>query len=615
MGALSATPDGTLFAGTGEANPGGGSIVYPGSGVYRSTDDARTWQPVGLADSGSIGRIAVDPTDSDRLFVAASGPLFAPGGQRGLYRSTDGGESFDLVLPGPNPTTGAVDVVVDPVRPNRVYAALWDRIREPDLRDYGGPGSGIYRSTDGGDTWTRLTEGLPQPEEGLGRIGLAVAPSDPDRLYAIVIRGNGRFEGLFTSGDAGTVWTRLPDTETLVGSQSTFGWWFGRVWVDPDDARHVFVAGVPMIESTNGGRTWGAEFDAFHVDQHAMTWSPHDQQRVYIGNDGGVYRSEDDGALGAPWISATREPWTQFYTVAVSRQDPSRISGGSQDNGSLRSWGEPDWNTYVGGDGLENLINPADQENVYGCFQFGNCFRSEDGGDTLTNITPGTVSDRRNWQTPLVFDPTDPSTLYYGGDRVNRSTDQGRTWQVISPDLTGGPGRDERPFGTLTTISVAATDPQRIYAGTDDARLWTSADGGGTWTRLDEGTALPDRWVTSTAVDPRDADRAYATFSGFRAGSSAAHVFRTTDSGGTWTDISGNLPDAPVNHVQLNPGKGNQLYVATDVGVFGTRDGGGKWFRIGEGLPQVPVTELMLHPEGDALFAATYGRGIYRVPR
>lgn len=624
MGALAVTSDGTLYAGTGEPNMGGGSVVYPGTGMYRSTDDGQSWEQIGLSDSGTIGDIAVDPTDPGRHFVAASGPIFNEGGQRGLYRTTDGGETYELVLPPQNETTGAVDVAIDPEDPDTVYATTWDRIRYPDLRRYGGPGSGVYRSTDGGNSWEQLTNGLPNPEDGVGRIGLAVAPSDPDRLYAIVIASDGYFEGFYTSSDGGDSWDRAPESERLDASQSSFGWWFGKVWVEPDDAGHVFVAGVPLVESTDGGRSWSAQARDFHVDQHAMTWSQHSDGRVYLGNDGGVYRSQHDGSLDQPWIEALHEPYTQFYTTAVSRQDPSRISGGTQDNGSVRSWGGEHWNTYLGGDGLQNLIDPRDQRTVYGCYQYGNCFRSEDGGDNLTDITDGTVSDRRQWKTPLVFDPSDPSTLYYGGNRVNRSTDQGRSWEVISPDLTGGPdgpwpgGGGPYPYGTVTAITVAPSDPDRIYAGTDDSRVWTSPDGGQTWNRLDTGAAseLPDQWVTSIEVSPRKPGTVYVTFSGYRQGEDTPHVFKSRDAGGTWNDISGDLPDAPVNDLVLHPRQPNRLYVATDVGVFGTRAGGhgAGWFAVGgDALPLAPVTDIEYHDESQLLTAATFGRGIYQI--
>ncbi|HEX9823353.1 MAG TPA: glycosyl hydrolase [Actinomycetota bacterium] len=606
MGAIAIASNGTLYAGTGEPNNGGGSIVYGGTGVYRSTDKGATWEYVGLGDSGTIGRIAIDPTNPSRIFVAAAGDLFRPGGERGLYRSLDGGDTWQLVLAGANPTTGAIDVAIDPTNPQRVYTAMWDRVRFPDLRVYGGLGSGAFRSTDGGGTWTLMQGGalgLPAQSMNLGRIGLAVAPSDPNRLYAVVILTNGSFEGFYLSPDAGVTWVKLPTGTSVASSQSTFGWWFGRLWVDPVNAAHVFMAGVPMSESLNAGLTW-ASVTGLHADQHAMGWDPSTTGRVYLGNDGGFYRSDTNGAS---WTEATYQPFTQFYSVDVSEQDPARVVGGSQDNGCLRSWGGTDWNGYGCGDGLATLISPANQDQYYGCSQYGSCGRY--GGGSFGSTT----STRRGWFTPLVFDPSDPNVMYYGGNRINRSTNGGGAWTAISADLTGGPGRDTQyPYGTMTTIAASKSDPSTIYLGTDDSRLWVTHDLGGSWTRIDGDPVLPERWVTRVAVDPADASTAYATFSGFREGAKDAHVFRTADGGETWEAIGAGLPDAPVNDVVI---VGDALYVATDVGVYRGTEGleGTEWLKVGANLPLIPITDIRYQAGTDSLFAATFGRGIMRV--
>ena len=611
IGALAITGSGVLYAGTGEGNPGGGSVTFPGNGVYRSADGGATWTSVGLAGTDRIGRLAIDPTNANRTFAAAAGSLFVPGGPRGLYRTTNGGATWQLVLAGSTATTGAIDVAIDPATPSRVYAAMWDHQRRPEGRIYGGTGSGIYRSTDGGTTWTRLGGGLPSASSNLGRMGIAVARSNPNRLYAIAANTAGNFLGFWTSTNAGSSWTRITNTTFLSDSQSTYGWWFGRIWIDPAASRHVWVAGVPMVESLDAGATWRRSF-AFHADQHAMAWDARSAGRVYLGNDGGMYRSQQNGSLTGTWTKSTQQPINQFYTVAVSRQDISRITGGAQDNGSLRSWGTPSWNAIGGGDGTTNLIDPTNQNKLYACSQFGACSRSTDGGSSFTGFGT-TVSDRRNWITPVVFDPSNPAIMYYGGNRLNRSTNSAASWTVISPDLSRGiPGIGGAPFGTITAVAVARTDGRVIYAGTDDGRVWITKNTGGTWTEITAG--LPTRWITRLAVDPGNALVAYVMVSGYRSGDPKAHVFRTTNGGAAWQDISANLPDAPVNDIVLDPRNAAVLYVATDVGVFTSTVGTGQWSPVGTGLPAVPVADLEATPGATTLLtAATYGLGMYRI--
>jgi len=607
MGAVAAAGDGTLYAGTGEANPGGGSLTYTGTGVYRSTDRGATWTNIGLKDSGAIGKIVVDPSDPRRLFVAAAGSLFNPGGDRGVYRSTNGGNTWVRVLAGATDTTGATEVMFDPSNPQRLYAVMWDHRRQPNLRSYSGVGSGVYRSTDGGNTWTRL-DGLVPAAADLGRIGLGVAPSDPRRLYAIIGRGpssSNFFDGFYTSRDGGDSWSRLPDNEDLAGSQSSYAWWFGKVWVDPRNANHVHVAGIALLTSQDGGRSWDADDDSMHVDHHAMVWDPRDNRRVYLGNDGGVYRSDSNGRRGT-WVASQHQPFTQFYSGAITPQDPARVSGGTQDNGSLRSWTRRGWQLYVGGDGEENLINPTDVNNVFACYQYGNCFRSVDGGEHLTYFTGATTANRRNWFTPVQFDPVNPNVMYYGGNRLNRSVDNGVTWTPISPDLTGGPGQDAYPFGTITTVAAAASNSNVVWVGTDDGRVWVTPDLGSTWQLRLSGQP----WVTRVAVSPTNATTAYVTLSGYRAGSYQPHVLMTNDAGATWTDLTGNLPQAPVNDIVL--GSGSELFAATDQGVF-ISTAAGTWQRLGSGLPLVPVDDIEYDPTRQRLVAATFGRSMYQL--
>jgi len=631
MGALAVDSNGRLWAGTGEANPGGGSITFGGTGIYTSDDGGATWKKRGLEDSGNTGRIAVDPTNPDRIFVAAAGSLFNPGGERGIYRSENGGASWKLVLAPETPFAGGADLTIDPTNPNRIFAAMWDHRREPDLRTYGGLGSGLFRSDDGGDTWKRLDNTLPNSpgdvsglmqDASLGRIGVALAPSNPNRVYVITTATFGQDKGFYVSDDGGDSFR----AQTRPGSQGGFGWWFGRLWVDPVNQEHVFAAGVSMRRSSNGGATW-SNVPGLHADQHAMAWDPAVANRVYVGNDGGTYRSNANGVSG--FVQALYEPYTQFYSIDVGELQPDRITGGAQDNGCLRSWtpttpGNPDtWSSYGCGDGEYTLIDPSDNSIFYGCSQYGSCTRRNEGPQPVTNrtISNGTVSSRRNWLTPIVLDPNDPTILYYGGNQLNKSTNRGDTWTAISPPDPGSlPGTFESPdrvdpfypnYGTITTISIAKTAPNTIYVGTDTGRLWKTEDGGANWTWFNDH-GLPERWVSRVAIDPTDANTVYATFSGFRNGEDAAHVFKTTNGGDRWNDISGNLPNAPVNDVVIDTER-STVYVGSDVGVFYLKNGKKNWKAVGSELPLAPVLDLRLHAPSDTLYTNTFGRSMWKL--
>ncbi|MGH2968695.1 MAG: WD40/YVTN/BNR-like repeat-containing protein, partial [Solirubrobacteraceae bacterium] len=576
--------------------------------LYRSRDRGRSWQRIGLERSSRISRIVVDPADERRIFVAASGPLFQPGGERGLYRSEDGGDTWQLVLAGDNATTGATDVAIDPSNPQRMFAAMWDHQREPDVRRYNGVGSGLYRSDDGGGSWERVPGPQFGPDGALGRIGVAIAPSDPKTVFVMASGESGAYRGMFKSTDGGATWVPIAHP-LVVADPVVYGWWFGRVWVDPQDASHVFVAGLFLIESKDGGLTWDSA-PGVHADQHAMAWDPKQPGRVYLGNDGGVYRSDENGAN---WRFGSHQPFSQLYGLDVSEQDADRRTAGLQDNGAIRSY-PGDYNEFKGGDGQRTLIDPRDQQVVFGCSQYGDCIKSTDGGETGEDITNKVISTRKNWFTPIELDPEDSKVVYTGGEILNRSTDGGETFETISGDLSNGPGRETNPlfrnFGTLTTIAPAPRRTGVIYAGTDDGNVWSTADGGATW-RKSTDPDLPRAWVTRLEVDPRDPRTAYVTFSGFRQGADGAYVLETTDGGRNWESITGNLPKAPLNDVNVI---GGELYVASDVGVFLSRDGGRRWLRVGGNLPLAPVFELRHHPATDTLYAATFGRSMWRIP-
>jgi len=620
IGALAMSPAdaNVVYAGTGEANPGGGSVAYGGDGVWRTTDGGATWNSLGLSATRYIGRVVVDPTDASRIFVAATGDLFSKNPERGVYRSTDAGGTWQLVH-FVSDSTGCVDIAIDPSNPSRVFAAMWERIREPQTRRYGGATSGIYRSEDGGDTWTLLASGLPAASTKPGRIGIAVAPSAPATVYAIYADSTGYFAGFFRSTNSGTTWARQADADLENNFiYSSFGWWFGRIWTHPTNAQIVWADGVDLFKTTNGGNAWSNVSSTMHVDHHAQWIQPSNANVIWRGNDGGVYRTTNGGTS---WTHVETLPNSQFYTADAHVSQPLRAYGGLQDNGTWRSpiAGGLDWAALpVGGDGFYVNVDINTTNRIYAEYQYGALSRSTNGGSSFVSATSGiSGSDRKNWSTPVVMDPSSlgaPSTtLYYGANRIYRSTNNAASWTAASGDLSDGvPGTNGVSYGTITTIAVAPTDAQTIYAGTDDANVWVTTNGGANWTKIDG--ALPERWVTRVAVDPANDAVAYATLSGFRVDEPLPHVFRTTDWGASWSDISGNLPDAPVNDIIVDPANPSVLYLASDVGVFVTQDLGASWWTLGAGLPEgVVVTDLdLIESAPRYLYAATYGRSMYR---
>jgi photosystem II stability/assembly factor-like uncharacterized protein len=599
----------TIYAGTGEVNAGGGSMTYGGFGIYKSTDAGSNWLHLGLEQTRYIARIAVDPSNSDKIFVASMGKLFATSSQRGLYRSENGGISWENVL-SVSDSTGCIDMIIHPTHPDTVYAAMWERIRHPHHRSYGGVTSGLYRSADGGDTWQELTGGLPHDSPDVGRIGISLCAAHPHIVYAIYADNIGWFDGVYKTTNGGDSWSRTNDSvlNYLFGS---YGWWFGNIRVDPNDPDIVFAMGLDLYKTTNSGQSWFNSSGIMHVDQHGLCIHPQNAGFVVAGNDGGIYTSWNSGQN---WSKSPRLPVTQFYTCEIDYQLPQRLYGGTQDNGTIRTLtgSNSDWQSIYGGDGFYVKVDPSDNQYVYAEYQWGNLARSTNGGNSFTSATSGIGStDRNNWNSPLTLDPADPATLYFGTHRIYKSVNRAVSWTPISPDLTGGPSTGNLTFGTVTTIDVAPSDNNVIYAGTDDSHVWVTTNGGTHWNEISQN--LPVRWITRVAADPHEANTAIVTVSGYRWDEYLPHIFRSTDYGGSWTDISGNLPEAPINDVIIDPDSDATFYSAGDVGTFYTTDGGIQWLPLGESLPNVPVVDLALHAPTRTLVAATYGRSMFRL--
>ncbi|HMB68852.1 MAG TPA: FlgD immunoglobulin-like domain containing protein, partial [bacterium] len=599
-----------LLAGTGEANASGDS--YDGIGLLKTTDGGATWSVTGLANAQRIGRIAWNPVDTDVIHVAVSGGLFSKGPHRGMYRSTDSGSTWAQTL-FVSDSTSAIDVAVDPVTPDNVYAAFWERLRGPDNRSVAGPTSGIWKSTDGGDSWSLLTNGLPSGSQ-TGRIGLAVAASSPQTVYAIYADTPGSFDGVYKTTNGGASWSRIDDGNDLNGAYSSFGWYFGNIRVDPTNANTVWTVGLNAYRSTDGGVNWTnmTSGNRTHVDHHDLWIDPSNPSRIYDGNDGGFYVSTNGGSV---WAHRNTLPITQFYAVTVDPQVPARIYGGTQDNSTPRTLtgALDDWDVLIGGDGFTAIVDFTDSDVMYGEYQFGGLSKTTNATSAFPSfslVKSGiSGSDRTNWHAPVVMDPNNHLVLYFGTNKCYKTTNGAGSWTAISGDLTDGPGGGSLTFGTLTTIAVSATAPNTIYTGSDDGNVYVTTNGGGNWTEIDAG--LPVRWVTRVAVDPADDAVAYVTFSGYKEDEFLPHVFRTTNHGASWTDISGNLPDTPVNDIVPDPADAGRLFLATDVGVFVTNDLGGSWELLGAGLPLSVVVDLELHDGTRTLVAGTHGRSAW----
>jgi photosystem II stability/assembly factor-like uncharacterized protein len=598
----------TIYVGTGEANAGGGSLAYDGYGIYRSDDGGENWQHLGLTASGSIGRIAVHPTDPETVYVAAMGRLFANNSERGLYKTNDGGQNWEQLL-FVNDSTGAVDVLVHPLNPETVFAVTWERVRRPHRRSYGGQGCGIWKSIDGGQNWTKLQLGLPTGQN-VGRIGISMCESAPETLYAIYADRTGYFDGVYKTTNGGNSWTRTNDG-TLGGMYSSFGWWFGRIYADPANPNTVYALGLDMFKSTDGGNSWVMTTSGVHVDQHDLVILPQNTNTLYLGNDGGLYTSVNGGS---GWTHNKFLPVTQFYTCEIDEQKPERLYGGAQDLGTLRTLTGQfgDWYTIYGGDGFRVLVDPTDNNFVYAEYQYGGFARSVNGGLSFSQALNGINSnDRKNWHTPVVFNPLNPKSLYLGANRLYKTTQRAILWQAISSDLTKGPGGGNLVYGTISCIEVSKADTNVIYVGTDDGKVWVTQDEGSQWTDISAG--LPNRWVTTLSSRPENPAIIYVGLSGYRYDSYIPHILKSENYGLNWTDISAGLPEVPVNNILADPLLEGVLYVATDFGMYYTTNDGQEWNVMGSGLPNVPITDLRLYEPERKLLCATYGRSMYSI--
>lgn len=691
IGDIAVSRDGrTIWVGTGEANSSRTS--YAGTGIFKSTDGGKTWANKGLHESHHIGRVLIHPTNPSRAYVAVIGHLYTWNKERGVYRTDDGGNTWKQIL-ATDERTGAIDIAMDPSNPNVLYASMWERDRRAWNFLESGIGSGLFKSSDGGDTWRKLGGGLPDGQF-LGRIGVAIAPSAPDTVYALIdnqeivssaagpaqgLTGDqlramteqqiatiepsaldrlfrGTFAGgiggaelkgllvekeispaalaehlgdansrllnanvigaqLFLSNDGGATWAKT-HAQPLPNMYSTYGYYFGQVAVAPHDPDQVFILGVPVMRSMDGGKTFAFVGRGVHSDHHAILFDEKVSGRVALGNDGGLYLSWDSGDN---WRHVNNIPVGQFTTLAVDMATPYNIYGGLQDNGTMRGPNTyvpgrslpEEWVTIGGGDGSDVQVDPRDASFYIVASQFGfGSGRDATGRWAVRPLpTPFDKPLQYNWVSPILMSPHNPDIIYFGANKVFRSVNRGRSFEAISGEIVERLPQGDVPFGTATSISESPSAFGRLYVGTDQGKVWASDDGS-TWRDVSRGLAR-DRWVTRVAASPHRPDTVYVSQNGYRQDDFAPYLWRSDDRGRTWKSIAAGLPAEPINVVAEHPRIPKLLFAGTDLGVFVSKDDGATWNVLHSGLPHVPVHDLVVHPREKDLVVATHGRSVF----
>ena len=632
----------TIWVGTGE-NISGRHVGY-GAGVYLSLDGGKNWENMGLPNSEHIGMIRVDPRDSNVVFVAAQGPLWSGGGDRGLYKSTDGGGTWRKVLgDGHGNTelddryTGVSEVHMDPRNPDVMYAVTWQRFRNVAVLLDGGPATGIHKSEDGGETWRELTEGLP--EENMAKTGLAISPQNPDVIYATIELAN-RTGAMYRSEDGGESWEKGAD----YAAGGTGPHYYNELWPSPHQFDRVYHADVNLHVTEDGGKTMQKlAHDTKHVDHHAMAFDPDDENYLLVGNDGGLYESYD---LGKTWRFINNMPITQYYKVAVDYDEPFyNVYGGTQDN---NSHGGPsrtdnnigirhsDWFVTLFGDGHQSAVDPNNPDIVYAQWQQGNLARYDRKTGENVYIRPqareGEAPDRYNWDAPILISPHDSATLYVGTQRVWKSTDYGDSWEPISGDLTRNENRVKQPvmgrtwsydspwdlyamsmFNTIVNISESPVVPGLIYVGTDDGLIQVTEDGGRNWRRIDKLPGVPDRFfVNDIKADLHDPDTVYVVVDDHKSGDFSPYVLKSENRGKSWKSIAGNLPERHILwRIVQDHEKPGLMFLGTEFGVFFTVNGGGTWTKLKGNVPNIPFRDLAIQERENDLVGATFGRSFY----
>jgi len=640
--AIAPTDENVLYLGSGEGN--NSRSTYWGDGVYKSTDAGKSWKNVGLTDSHHIGRIVIHPKDPDIVYVAALGHLYSLNEMRGLYKTSDGGQSWQKVLAVQidGRDISVVDVAIDPINPDILYACSYDRHRRPWTYDIGGPGSGIYKSSDAGKSWKKLETGLPSGL--LGRIGIAVYQKNPAILYACVENVNkkdmsdderwkeiqagksssGMIDGeVFRSEDAGEHWSKVtPDNKSIGGAPA---YYYGRIIIDPTDEQIVHVLSASSWSTYDGGKTWKSGVFDFGGDDHALWIDPTNNRHLILGYDHGLGISYDGGKN---WYHPDNLSLAQCYAIGVDMAYPYHVGIGLQDNGSWvgpnsKPAGNPilieDWKRVGGGDGMYNVFDWKTNRYLYNESQFGPLSRL----DLLTGEQKDVVYKaeglRFNWNAPILVSPHHSDVIYHGANKILKSTFRGESWIEFSPDLThnkadwlpnknGGDGNIQ--YCTITSIDESPIIEGQLWVGTDDGRVWVRKQND--WINLDKHIPNnPGYWVSRVSTSPHNSKRAYVSFTGFRNDDFRPLVYRTDNLGESWTLINQGLPMAPINVIREDVKNPDLLFIGSELGVYVSINGGKEWVNFELDMPRQPVHDLLIHPRENDLVVATHGRGVY----
>jgi photosystem II stability/assembly factor-like uncharacterized protein len=628
---LSDSDPNTIYVGMGES-PIRGNVSH-GDGVYKSTDGGKTWKHIGLEDTRQISRVRVHPKNPDIVYVAAQGHVWSASEDRGVFRSRDGGKTWQKVLYRSD-KAGACDLIIDPTNPSVLYAGLWEVYRKPWTLESGGPGSGIFKSTDAGDTWTEITRNPGLPRGTIGIVGITVSPANPDRVWAIVEAEDG---GVFRSDNGGKNWTKTNEQRNL----RQRAWYYSRIYADPKNADTVYVLNTGFYRSNDGGRTFTG-IGVPHGDNHDLWIAPDDPNRMIESNDGGANVSFNGGKS---W-SEQDQPTAQFYRVALDNDFPYHIYGAQQDNSTVRiasrttdnSITERDWFDVGGGESGWIQPSPRDSEIVFAGSYDGLITRYDHHTGQLRDVNPypnnpmgwgaADIKYRFQWNFPIVFSPHDPNTLYAGANVLFKSTNEGQSWQIISPDLTrndkskqassGGPITKDNTsieyYDTIFTVMESPVQAGTIWSGSDDGLVYVTRDGGKNWTNVTPPQDVMPEWIqiNSLEASPFDAGTAYIAATMYKYDDFKPYLYKTTDYGKTWRKMTNGIPDNAFTRViREDPNKRGLLYAGTETGIYVSFDDGANWQSLQFNLPVVPITDLAIHKREKELVAATQGRSFW----